>query len=67
MGMTLDDFLRTGNMTASALATRTGISEASIARARKGRQNLSLDAIASIVRETDGAVTADDLIGARAA
>lgn len=65
--MTLDEYLRTSDDTADALAARVGMSKASMSRTRKGKQNLSMDTIAAIVRETKGKVTADDLLIAREA
>lgn len=60
--MTLDQYFRqSDDDTPDKLADRTGISAASLSRARNGKQNLSLDAISAIVRETKGKVTADDL------
>lgn len=59
--MTLDQYFISNDDNPAKLALRTGISAATLSRARSGKQNLTLDAISAIVRETGGKVTADDL------
>lgn len=59
--MTLDTYLKAGTDSASALATRCGVSAASISRIRKGEQNISLSLARRIEAETNGAVTLADL------
>ena len=65
--MTLDEFLGHKTMTATALAETVGVSAASIARIRKGDQNITLDLARRIVTATGGMVTLDDLATQRAA
>lgn len=59
--MTLDQYLRDASDTAEALATRVGISPASISRIRKGNQNISLSLANRIAHETRGLVSLEDL------
>lgn len=61
--MTLDQYLRDGVDTAETLATRLGLSAASISRIRNGKQNISLSLARRIVDETKGKVTFDCLAG----
>jgi DNA-binding transcriptional regulator YdaS (Cro superfamily) len=66
--MTLNEYFAASPTDKPAeLAARVGLSAASMSRARKGWQNLSLDTISAIVRETGGKVTADDLRAMREA
>lgn len=60
--MNLDIYLRDTGTTAAEFAERLEISEASLSRIRRGDQNISRDLIRLIVEQSDGAVTADDLV-----
>jgi hypothetical protein len=64
--MTLDEYLVGSDKTAAELSRETGLSAASITRIRRGEQNISIDVARLIVDATRGAVTADDLLRARA-
>lgn len=61
MAMTLDQYLRDASDTAEALASRVGVSAATISRVRKGTQNISLSLANKIAQETRGLVTLEDL------
>lgn len=65
--MTLDEYLSSTPDTAAALAARCGISPASISRIRKGGQNISLSLARTLVEQTGGKVTLDDLAARLAA
>jgi hypothetical protein len=63
--MTLDQYLSTpGAPTAAEFGAKCDppISEASISRIRKRRQNLSRDTMRTIIEASGGAVTAEGLI-----
>lgn len=60
--MTLDNYMTDNGIKGVDLASRLGISEASLTRIRRGEQNITRDLIRRIVAETDGAVTADELV-----
>ena len=62
MGMTLDAYLSLPGNTAAALAERVGTTGASIARIRRGGQNISARLIRAIVEATDGQVSAHELV-----
>lgn len=64
-GMTLDEYLRTSDDTAQALADRCSTTEATISRIRGGGQNSTIDLLLAIVRETQGKVTLAELGKAR--
>lgn len=59
--MTLDAYLEAKHDTATELASRLGISGASVSRIRNGTQRLSLSLAARIVVATGGKVTLEDL------
>jgi DNA-binding transcriptional regulator YdaS (Cro superfamily) len=59
--MTLNDYLSNSPETAAAFAARVGLSPASMARVRKGAQNISLAQAQTIVDATGGKVTLKDL------
>lgn len=62
--MTLGEFMALeGAPSAKALAERTGISEASISRLRKGLQVPSASAMEAIYKATGGRVTPNDFLG----
>lgn len=63
--MTLDEYLRTSDDTAEALAIRVGVKGASISRIRRGGQNITLDLAKRIERETKGNVSLLDLAASR--
>lgn len=65
--MTLDQYLSLPGKTAAQLASDAETTGATITRARKGEQNLTLDLARRIVSATDGMVTLDDLATPRAA
>lgn len=65
--MTLDEYLASHPVTASAFAERIGRSAASITRIRQGKQALSLELAARIVAATGGKVTLEDLATQEAA
>jgi transcriptional regulator with XRE-family HTH domain len=60
--MTLDQYLSLDGNTAAALATRAGTTAASITRLLYGDQQPSADMVRSLVRATEGALTAEGLI-----
>jgi hypothetical protein len=62
--MTLDQYLDLKKITAAEFGAKCEppISEASISRIRKGKQNISRDTMLSIIAASDGMVTADGLI-----
>ena len=59
--MTLDQYLRTSTDTAETLASRLGISAASVSRIRNGRQNISLALARRLSNETQGMVGLADI------
>lgn len=66
--MTLDQFLRSdGAPTAAEFGAKVGLSEASISRIRKGRQNITRDLMRAIVAASDGKVTPEGLMLSEAA
>src|SRR4051812_39539271 len=69
---TLDDYFARGEealaaerlpATPAALATEIDMSEASLSRIRRGKQNITRDVILRIIDATGGYVTADGLLG----
>jgi len=64
--MTLDQYLTSGEVTASEFAAKVGVTEASISRIRKGTQNITRDLMAKIISASNGKVTADELVKAAA-
>lgn len=67
--MTLDQYLTDEKLTAADFGARCDppISEASISRIRRGGQNISSDAMLTIIRASQGKVTAQGLLSVRAA
>jgi hypothetical protein len=68
--MTLDQFLNLpGSPTASEFGERCDppISGASISRIRRGEQNITRDTMLSIIRASDGLISAAGLVGREAA
>lgn len=63
--MTIDDYLKRSGKTAAAYAEGAKISEASLARIRRGEQNVTADVIARLIAASDDQVTADGIISAR--
>lgn len=61
--MTLDDFLQSTGTSAVDFAARIGVSTGSLSRIRRGEQNITRDTIRAIVRESGGAVTAEEIVG----
>lgn len=62
--MTLDDyFAAPGAMTPAELADKIGISESTLSRIRRGKQNTTRDVILKIIAATGERVTADALLG----
>lgn len=63
--MTLDQYLRSdGAPSAAEFGSRVGLTEASISRIRKGKQNITRDAMLAIIEASGGKVTADALVRA---
>lgn len=61
--MTLDEYLDTeGAKSPAILAEEIGMSEASLSRIRRGKQNITLEVVRKIIDATRGAVTADGLV-----
>ena len=60
--MTLDNYMTGRGVKGVDLAIALDISEASLARIRRGGQNISRDLIRRIVEVTNGEVTAEDLV-----
>lgn len=62
--MTLDQYLKTEGVTAADFGAkcRPPISEASISRIRKGKQNISRDLMLSIIAASNNKVTAEGLL-----
>lgn len=60
--MTLDGYLEHTGLTAKDFAERIGLTEASVSRIRKGRQNLSRDVMRRIIAATGGLVSAEALV-----
>ena len=67
--MTLDQYLADEGITAADFGSRCDprISEASISRIRRGGQNISSDIMLTIIRASNGKVTAEGLLSVRAA
>lgn len=66
-GMTLDQYLETSGVTAAELGAKCDppISEATISRIRRGRQNVTIDMMRRIIAASGDKVTASGLLAAR--
>ena len=60
--MTLDQYLTGSNITAADFAALVGLTEASVSRIRKGKQNITRDVMLKIIEASGGKVTADSLL-----
>lgn len=59
-GMTLEQYLRNNRITDAAFGATAGLSQAQVSRIKRGVSMPSWDAIAKIMKATDGEVTAND-------
>ena len=65
--MTLDQYLRSeGSPSAAEFGSKVGLTEASISRIRRGKQNITRDMMLAIIDASGGKVTADGLVKAAA-
>lgn len=62
MTMDLDTYLRSTGTSGVEFAATVGVTEASLSRIRRGKQNITRDLIRRIVEKTGGQVTIEDLI-----
>ncbi|ASP84139.1 XRE family transcriptional regulator [Sinorhizobium meliloti] len=62
--MTLEQYLRSKGITDAAFGASAGLSQAQVSRIKRGVSMPSWDAIAKIMKATDGDVTANDFAAA---
>jgi len=60
--MTLNDYLTTNSITGANFAEKIGVNAATVFRIRTGRVFPHRKTMAAIIAETDGEVTANDLV-----
>ena len=60
--MQLSDYLREKSLTTTEFGRRIGTSHATVSRLATGKRRPGWDLLAKIIKETDGAVTADDFL-----